>query len=270
MADNTTVLIIEPNEYDLQALRDIFELEEYEVLCALTGTQGIALAQQYRPHLIISTPNLSDIRPDDLVQQLRDNPRTNGIPLLAIIYRRDEFAQAYRSYTNALLNAPFDPKDLVEAAAYTIRKDDSYWTKRAEVAASPPRPPSVNLSGRVILMFSVSGTLTLAQILLERTGCKVFDVTNQAVLENLLDTQTLHLIIIDVNARERETPRLVQQIRQRPSTSKTPILILSARGDGELIIKCLQAGATDYHPKPLVGSDLLSKVHTMLEKPNPD
>jgi len=53
-------------------------------------------------------------------------------------------------------------------------------------------------------------------------------------------------------------------IRQREATQKTPVLILSARGDAESIIHGIEAGANDYLPKPILHHDLVSKVRSML------
>ena len=44
----------------------------------------------------------------------------------------------------------------------------------------------------------------------------------------------------------------------------TPVLILSARGDAESVMKGMEAGANDYLPKPILHHDLVAKVRSML------
>ncbi len=42
------------------------------------------------------------------------------------------------------------------------------------------------------------------------------------------------------------------------------MLILSARGDAESVMRGMDAGATDYLPKPILHHDLVAKVRKML------
>jgi two-component system response regulator MtrA len=57
---------------------------------------------------------------------------------------------------------------------------------------------------------------------------------------------------------------LCRVIRSRGDTGKTPVLILSARGDAESIMRGIEAGANDYLPKPILHHDLVAKVRVML------
>ncbi|HRF97439.1 MAG TPA: response regulator, partial [Aggregatilineales bacterium] len=58
---------------------------------------------------------------------------------------------------------------------------------------------------------------------------------------------------------------LCRVIRHRELTEGTPVLILSARGDAESVMRGMEAGATDYLPKPILHHDLVSKVRSILE-----
>jgi two-component system response regulator MtrA len=108
------------------------------------------------------------------------------------------------------------------------------------------------------------GALTLIGIMLERGGFDVLKARDaRAALEILEDTLP-DLIILDVMMPGMNGIDLCQAIRKREGTSKTPVLILSARGDAESIIHGIEAGANDYLPKPILHHDLVSKVRSML------
>ena len=94
------------------------------------------------------------------------------------------------------------------------------------------------------------GALTLIGIMLERGG---FGVLN-----------TPDMIILDVMMPGMDGIELCRVIRDRNDTTRTPILILSARGDAESIMRGIEAGANDYLPKPILHHDLVAKVRTML------
>ena len=60
---------------------------------------------------------------------------------------------------------------------------------------------------------------------------------------------------------------LAKFIRQ---TSKTPILMLSAKGAQEDRIKGLEAGSDDYLPKPFEPKELLLRINAILRRSPPD
>ena len=108
------------------------------------------------------------------------------------------------------------------------------------------------------------GALTLIGIMLERGGFDVLKARDARAALDILEDTTPDLIILDVMMPGMNGIDLCQAIRQREATSKTPVLILSARGDAESIIRGIEAGANDYLPKPILHHDLVSKVRSML------
>ncbi|MFN8449434.1 MAG: response regulator [Anaerolineae bacterium] len=108
------------------------------------------------------------------------------------------------------------------------------------------------------------GALTLIGIMLERGGFDVLKARDAQAALGVLEETVPDLIILDVMMPGMNGIELCQVIRKSEPTSKTPVLILSARGDAESIIKGIEAGANDYLPKPILHHDLVSKVRSML------
>ena len=109
------------------------------------------------------------------------------------------------------------------------------------------------------------GALTLIGIMLERGGFNVLKTKDAHIALTSLDERTPDLIILDVMMPDMDGIELCKVIRQRSQTEKTPVLILSARGDAESIIRGIEAGANDYLPKPILHHDLVAKVRAMLD-----
>ena len=61
---------------------------------------------------------------------------------------------------------------------------------------------------------------------------------------------------------------LCEIIRKREDTLNVPVLILSARGDADSVMRGMEAGANDYLPKPILHHDLVSKVRSILTQTN--
>lgn len=120
------------------------------------------------------------------------------------------------------------------------------------------------MKNMILIVDDEIGALTLIGIMLERGGFEVFKARNAGEALLILDETTPDLIILDVMMPGMDGIELCSVIRERPATLETPILILSARGDAESIIRGMEAGATDYIPKPILHHDLVSKVRSML------
>jgi DNA-binding response OmpR family regulator len=117
---------------------------------------------------------------------------------------------------------------------------------------------------RILVVDDEIGALTLIGIMLDRGGFEVLKArdANQALA--VLDKETPDLMILDVMMPGVDGIELCQMIRKRPATAETPILILSARGDAESVMRGMDAGASDYLPKPILHHDLVAKVRHML------
>jgi DNA-binding response OmpR family regulator len=118
---------------------------------------------------------------------------------------------------------------------------------------------------RILVVDDEIGALTLIGIMLERGGFEVLKAKNAEVALGVLEQETPDLIILDVMMPGMDGIELCRTIRGRPETEGTPVLILSARGDAESVMRGMDAGATDYLPKPILHHDLVSKVRKMLD-----
>jgi len=108
------------------------------------------------------------------------------------------------------------------------------------------------------------GALTLIGIMLERGGFNVLKAKDSDSALAVLEQNTPDMIILDVMMPGMDGIELCSVIRQRSDTQFTPILILSARGDADSVMRGMEAGANDYLPKPILHHDLVAKVRTML------
>ncbi|MBK8026872.1 MAG: response regulator [Chloroflexi bacterium] len=120
------------------------------------------------------------------------------------------------------------------------------------------------MKNKVLVVDDEVGALTLIGIMLDRGGFTVAKARDAQSALEMLETDTPDLIILDVMMPEMDGIELCEVIRQRGDTRQTPVLILSAKGDADSIIRGIEAGANDYLPKPILHHDLVSKVRGML------
>jgi two-component system cell cycle response regulator DivK len=101
MADEL-VLIVEDNEINLRLARDVLEYHGFRTLEAMTAAEGVALASEHRPDLVLMDIQLPDMDGVAALQLLRAAPETRSIPVVALT------AFALQSEQDRLAAAGFD------------------------------------------------------------------------------------------------------------------------------------------------------------------
>lgn len=79
-----TILIVDGDSASLNYLTRVLQERHYFVLGTGMGREGISNAWQDQPDLIIIDPVFQDIRAEEFLQQLRQDPRSSDIPVLAL------------------------------------------------------------------------------------------------------------------------------------------------------------------------------------------
>ena len=78
------ILIIDDNEHNLYLMTFILQKKGYEVVSARDGRQGIALAGQAKPALILLDIQLPIINGYNVARELRETPVLADVPIVAV------------------------------------------------------------------------------------------------------------------------------------------------------------------------------------------
>jgi CheY-like chemotaxis protein len=78
------ILIVEDNEKNMKLLRDVLGHRGYETLEAVTGEQGVELAREHLPALILMDIQLPGISGIEAFEQLAADAETKDIPVIAV------------------------------------------------------------------------------------------------------------------------------------------------------------------------------------------
>ncbi len=80
----TKILLVEDNEPNRDMLSRRLQRKEYDVVMALDGEQGVALAQSESPDLILMDMSLPVLDGWEATRLLKAAPETRGIPIIAL------------------------------------------------------------------------------------------------------------------------------------------------------------------------------------------
>ena len=101
------------------------------------------------------------------------------------------------------------------------------------------------------------------EIYLMQEGYRVFKAYDGIAAMHLLDTEEIHLLIMDVMMPKLDGIHATLQIREKHSI---PIIILSAKSEDADKILGLNIGADDYVTKPFNPLELTARVKSQLRR----
>ena len=81
---NELILIIEDNEVNRVLVRDMLRFKGYQTLEAQTAEEGIRVARERQPALILMDFHLPKMNGIEAFQALRATPETRSIPVIAV------------------------------------------------------------------------------------------------------------------------------------------------------------------------------------------
>ena len=81
---NELILIVEDNDKNLKLVRDVLQHQGYQTIEAGTGEDGVRLARERHPALVLMDIQLPGIDGIEALSQLRADPATRAIPVMAV------------------------------------------------------------------------------------------------------------------------------------------------------------------------------------------
>ena len=78
------ILIVEDNDKNMKLVRDVLQVKGYRTIEAVTGEDGVRLARERRPALVLMDIQLPGINGIEALRQIRADPATASIPVIAV------------------------------------------------------------------------------------------------------------------------------------------------------------------------------------------
>lgn len=121
------ILVVEDNEKNRKLVRDVLTVKGYRLLETETGEEGVRLAREERPALILMDIQLPGINGIEALRRLRADPATASIPVVAVT------ASAMMTDRQKIMAAGFDS---YQAKPISVRP---FLELVREVLDRPPR-----------------------------------------------------------------------------------------------------------------------------------
>ena len=110
------ILAIEDHEENRRLLRDLLTSVGYELIEAVTGEEGVVLAEAQLPALILMDIQLPGIDGYEVTRRIKANPALRQIPVIAVTSYAlsGDDVKALEAGCDAYVTKPFDPAELLE------------------------------------------------------------------------------------------------------------------------------------------------------------
>ena len=101
---------------------------------------------------------------------------------------------------------------------------------------------------------------------LQRSGFNITTAENGRVALDLLKQRSFDLVLLDIIMPELDGFRTLEFIKADPKLRHLPVIMLTALDEVDSTVRCIEAGAEDYVPKPFNSIILHARINASLEK----
>jgi len=124
---NHKILVVEDNPKNLKLVRDVLVYSGYEVVEATSGEDGVRLAEETSPDLILMDLQLPGIDGAEALRQIRSGDHNSGVPVVAVTAfamaddRDRAFASGFDGYVEKPISAralPEQVRDFLESGVH--------------------------------------------------------------------------------------------------------------------------------------------------------
>ena len=111
-----TILIVEDNEKNMKLARDVLQAKGYTTLEATTGEDGVRVAIEKKPDLVLMDIQLPGIDGIEALRQVRADPACAAIPIVAFTasVMQSDRSQIQAAGFDGFLSKPINLKEFLE------------------------------------------------------------------------------------------------------------------------------------------------------------
>jgi two-component system cell cycle response regulator DivK len=109
------ILVVEDHEDNRRIVRDLLTAAGYEMIEAVTGEEGVALAERERPDLILMDIQLPGLDGYEATRRIKAHPALRTIPIIAVTSYAlsGDDVKALEAGCDAYVTKPFSPRALL-------------------------------------------------------------------------------------------------------------------------------------------------------------
>ncbi len=259
MAERKHILVIDDDVQLVDTVRTLLESVGYQVSCAHQAEEGVALAREMRPDLIVmdilfTGPPVSDGL--EVSQQLAQDPVLRDTPVIILSgVKKVRDMQAQRGTdrasipVHAFLEKPFKPSELLAEVQQLLALQDSIVEKGM---------------GRILVVDDDPDFVAITTRVLKTAGYEVVTAANGAQALGAMRRQKPDLVLLDIMmSTVLDGLDVSEELREDPELRDIPVIMVSSITDTEHAAVFPTDGYVHmdaWISKPIEPKDLLKRI----------
>ncbi|MBI5726486.1 MAG: response regulator, partial [Ignavibacteriales bacterium] len=254
---DSNILCVDDDVPTLNLVKGAIESVGFNAIAESHSSRVIELIKDMQLDLAIVDLDMPELNGFELIKQIKSQTKFANLPI--IIYTgKENFDDDLKSIDGLFTELLSKRSTKIEDLADTINS----MINRYEQPNSPEEVKETTVDvPKILLVEDYKHSQIIVTRLLKKNGfTSVVVVENGAEAVSQARSQHFELILMDMQMPVMNGFEATERIRQIPEYTDTPIIALTAfamKGDKE---KCLEAGATDYIPKPIDSVEFIEKV----------
>ncbi|PVY41370.1 response regulator [Pontibacter virosus] len=262
------ILIVEDNEIENKAVAELLLAHGLKSTSAYSAEEAEKVLAKQKVDCIILDLNLPGMKGYDWMKRIKSQTKLGDIPI--IIYSgkdlsEDEETKLKEFANTIIIKNEYSYLRLLDEVQLFLHKVNQKLPPGNELKMKLHVPEEV-LRGKKILVVDddVRNIYSLSS-LLELHGMQVVAAYDGKEALEKLDTETgIDMVLMDVMMPEMDGIEATKRIRADLRFKQLPIISLTAKAMKEDREKCIEAGASDYIPKPVDTDKLLTLMRVWL------
>ncbi|HMA36076.1 MAG TPA: HAMP domain-containing protein [Chloroflexia bacterium] len=264
-----TLLVVEDDEAQRQSIVELIGNHDVHTTAVGTGAQALAELNSTHYDCLVLDLVLPDMTGFQLIERIKGELGLASLPIVVYtgkeLSRREE-TELKRLSDTIIVKDVNSPERLLDETALFLHRVEANLPESKRQILEHLHQTDPALVGKKLLIVDddIRNIFALTSLLERYQMDVVYAETGKEGIKLLQTTPDIDIVLMDVMMPEMDGYATMQAIRKIKKFRALPIIALTAKamkGDRE---KCIEAGASDYVPKPVDPAQLLSLLRVWL------
>lgn len=254
------VLVIEDNPKNMKLVRALLLMGEYRVLEAETAEDGLKMAREEKPDLVLMDLQLPGMDGLEATRSLKAEDAFKQTPVVALTSHAMEGddEKARQAGCDGYVTKPIDTRSFLDTIEQYAGR-----SKKSEGRVQPPM--SGGGRARILIVDDDPRNLKLMAGMLAGKTYQMMTATDGSEALKLVEQDRPDLILLDVMMPGLNGYDVTRRIKSNPATQSIPIILVTALDSSEDKVMGLEAGAEEFLTKPVNAVEIEARIRSMLK-----
>jgi CheY-like chemotaxis protein len=260
------LLLVEDDANTVKSIGELLAGEDLEMVDARNAGAALEKLSAESFDAVVLDLLLPDEDGGKLLEKIKTQERFRDLPVVVYtgkeLSKRDELILKKYAESVVLKSGHASPEKLLSDTALFLHRVEQKLPPKAREMLRSSREQGEKVSGKKVLIVDddVRNIFALTSVL-ESHGLDVIYAENgKDGMDALRRNPDVDVVLMDVMMPEMDGYETMKHIRNDPAHKALPIIAITAKALAADREKCIQAGASDYLPKPVDADKLMELI----------